>query len=76
MMRLIASGSPGRAGVPPAAAYTTASVELVWSSGRWLVWDVSSLPGPSPVNQSTVAPSGSSDFAVRLAGFEIVKTVS
>jgi hypothetical protein len=47
------------------------TVDLTWRDNEWWVWSLSSLPGPAPMLSTTAAPSTSTEFTARLAGFEL-----
>ena len=71
VVRVVASGTPAAGGVRPVAGWSTLTVDLTWRDNEWWVWSLSSLPGPAPMLSTTAAPSTSTEFTTRLAGFEL-----
>ena len=72
VVRVVASGGSQAGGVRPVAGWSTLTVDLTWRDNEWWVWSLASLPGPAPMLRTTAAPSTSTEFTTRLAGFELI----
>lgn len=57
----------------PMVRFQTDTVELVWAEGRWTVWSVTSVDGPTPMVAPSQGVTTAEAFITSMDGFSLIR---